>query len=76
MLCYFSMVSAILVTVIQFYSGSSGSAVFGPLPPNRRRRYTITIEATFRDEALTIERRFRSGIYSNNFRIIYVIVTL
>lgn len=41
--------------------GSSGSAVFGPLPPNRRRRYTVTIEATFRDETMIIERKFRSG---------------
>ena len=42
-------------------SGSSGSAVFGPLPRNQRRRYTLTIQATARDETMTIERRFRSG---------------
>ena len=35
--------------------------MFGPLPPNRRRRYTVTIEATSRDETMVIERTFRSG---------------
>ena len=43
--------------------GLSGSAQFGPLPHNRIRRYTVTIEATFRDETRIIERRFRSGTY-------------
>ena len=41
--------------------GTSGSVMFGPLPLNRRRRYTLTIEATAGDETMIIERRFRSG---------------
>ena len=48
--------------MIALTSGTSGSAVFGPLPHNRRRRYTFTIEATARDETIVIERRFRSGV--------------
>ena len=44
--------------------GSSGSTVtFTGLPPNRRRPYTFSVEATsINGERLTLSRTFRTGL--------------
>ena len=64
--------------MIALISGTSGNAMFGPLPRNRRRRYTLTIEATAGDETIVSERRFRSGVqlYIVKFNFIILIITL